>query len=70
MSKHQNYNKEELTECSSCELCSPEEYRTEVDIRFLKTMREMFESLCEVSPGHTAPGWLIEINNKIKECKK
>lgn len=53
-----------------CPDCAYWDYTVEVDYLFLKWMKQMHDSLKEVSPDHVAKGWGPEIEKKIKEATK
>ena len=68
---HENYSEEDgLSDCPGCPDCCPYDYRVEVDYAFLRTMKNMFQDLCSVSPERTAPGWKIQIEDYIEEALK
>lgn len=51
----------------SCTLCSPEDYYTIVDLAFLKMCKNMYDTLYKLSPDHTAPKWIEDIEQHIEE---
>ena len=63
-------NKTQFKMCEGCSGCDPESYTAVVSLRFLRMAENMYKSLLEVSPMHTAPGWIMDIEDKIKEAEQ